>query len=187
MAWPPVPTQSPKAEPYGNMSGAASCMVGFGSAWVFSVGGQRSTKGSATTGADSCVLGSGSALVSIVSGERSTKVSATMVPSFFHSRVPMSSARPTMPIRAVGTQLYSAIRCLSKLPTSSPSRLIPKSPDSSFHTQGEQEKNAPNQSSCVCHGTALSPKRTPADSNKKLDATKPFLARAAIARPRIRF
>jgi hypothetical protein len=66
-------------------------------------------------------------------------------------------------------------------------RLVPKSPDSPFHTQGEQEKNAPNQSSCVYHDTSLGPKRTSAGLNKSLDATKPFLAEAAITRPRTRF
>src|SRR5262245_20193871 len=141
-------------------------MLRFGSTLVSTLGSQRSTKGSATTGAESCMPGSDSALVSAAGDERSTEVtgaSATTVPALFHSPMPISSARAAMPIRTIGTQLYLAIRPLSKLPAPSPGRLIPKSRDSSFHTQEEQEKTLRIKVLCVCHSTSLVSKRTSAD------------------------
>src|SRR5262245_20359597 len=164
-------------------------MLRFGSTLVSTLGSQRSTKGSATTGAESCMPGSDSALVSAAGDERSTEVtgaSATTVPALFHSPMPISSARAAMPIRTIGTQLYLAIRPLSKLPAPSPGRLIPKSRDSSFHTQEEQEKNASNQS-LVCLPWHIASVKADISLNKKLGAMKPFLAGAAIACPRIQF
>src|SRR5262245_60220818 len=164
-------------------------MLRFGATLVSTLGSQRSTKGSAMTGAESCMPGSDSALVSAVGGERSTEVtgaSATTVPALFHSP-PISSARAAMPIRTIGTKLYLAIRSLSKLPAPSPGRLIPKSPDSSFHTQEEQEKNAPNQGLVCLPWHIASVKANISRLNEKLEPTKPFLAGAATACPRIQF
>ena len=49
-----------------------------------------------------------------------------MVMPLVHSPVPMSYARPAMPIRTTGTKPYLAIHCVSKLPPPKP--LDTKSP-----------------------------------------------------------